>query len=285
MSLERQAVLATRDLGKARDDLARAGFAIIEEALRPAELDALRARLSEQAAGEDAAGLGFHDGGANQRVWMLVNKGRLFRDLVLHPLALEMMSRLLGGDFLLSSLTANIARPGGKAMYLHTDQIYLGFWTAQPMVANIAWMLDDFTEQNGATRVIPASHLEPHAVGPEAGETIPIEGPEGSALVFDGRLVHGTGANLAASGERRALLAYYCRPFIRQQENFSLGLDPALRREAEPELLKRLGFAIWRGLGRIESPREGALADEARRPGPLSAGGAPIKAEARLSRT
>ncbi|MGH6985480.1 MAG: phytanoyl-CoA dioxygenase family protein [Caulobacteraceae bacterium] len=275
----------TATLDQARDDLARVGYTVIEGALRAGELDALRARLAEQAAGEDAAGLGFHDGGANQRVWMLINKGRVFRDLVLHPLALEIMSHLLGGDFLLSSLTANIARPGGKAMYLHTDQIYLGFWTAEPMVANIAWMLDDFTEANGATRMIPASHLGPHAVGPEAGETIPVEGPAGSALVFDGRLVHGTGANLAASGERRALLAYYCRPFIRQQENFTLGLDPALRREADPELLRRVGFAIWRGLGRIESPREGALADEGQRPGPLSAGGAPTRAEESLAGT
>src|ERR1041385_3356401 len=137
------------------------GYCIIENVLSRAEVAALRSRLEAQAEGERARGVAFHDGGPsrpNQRVWMLVNKGQVFRDLMLHPIVDALMGHLLGADYLLSSLTANIAAPGGEPMVLHTDQGYVGFWTPKPVVANIAWMLDDFTAANGGTRLVPRSH-------------------------------------------------------------------------------------------------------------------------------
>jgi ectoine hydroxylase-related dioxygenase (phytanoyl-CoA dioxygenase family) len=249
----------TEDRAAAFRDLAEHGYCIVANALSPAEVSALRERLLEQAAGEDAVGRGFHDSGeVNQRLWMLVNKGRVFRDLVLHPLVSEFMTELLGPDYLLSSLTANIARPGGVPMGLHTDQLYVGFWTPRPVVANIAWMLDEFTDENGGTRIAPGSHLEPFRPYDQS-ETIGACGPPGAALIFDGRTVHGTGENRTAASQRHALLSYFCRPFVRQQENFFVGLDPALREGERPELLARLGYRIWAGLGRIEAPGQPGL--------------------------
>jgi ectoine hydroxylase-related dioxygenase (phytanoyl-CoA dioxygenase family) len=78
-------------------------------------------------------------------------------------------------------------------------------------------------------------------------------------MVFDGRLTHGTGANLSQGEQRRAILAYHCRPFVRQQENFFLGLDPAIRRSERPAFLARLGFEIWAGLGRTNAPGEAGV--------------------------
>ncbi len=244
------------DLEPASGDLARFGYCILERALAAPAVSALKSRVDEQAAGEVAAGCGFVESGINQRIWMLPNKGRIFRDLVLSPLVERFMGELLGPTFLLSSLTANIARPGGAPMYLHTDQGYVDFWTEKPLVANVLFMLDDFSEQNGATRVVPGSHLvrDLRRWAPE--ETVPVEGPAGSVMVFDGRLAHGTGANRTENEARRAILAYHCRPFVRQQENFFLGLDPAIRRAERPEFLARLGFAIWAGLGRTNAPGE-----------------------------
>jgi ectoine hydroxylase-related dioxygenase (phytanoyl-CoA dioxygenase family) len=184
---------------------------------------------------------------------------------------------LLGPDFLLSSFTANISHPGGEPMSLHTDQGYVGFWTPEPVVANIAWMLDDFTDANGGTRLAPGSHLNPDvapANAPTLEDTLAAEGAAGSILCFDGRVWHGTGAN-RSQGSRHALLSYHCRPFIRQQENFMLSLDPAIRTAERPALLNRLGFATWAGLGRIESPRPPQpLFISAGAVGPLSADGA-----------
>jgi ectoine hydroxylase-related dioxygenase (phytanoyl-CoA dioxygenase family) len=284
----------TADLDQARADLDRHGYCLVPNVLRKAEIAALKSRLDEQAAGERARGVAFHDGGPakpNQRVWMLMNKGRVFRDLMLHPIIEALMGHLLGPDFLLSSFTANIAHSGGEPMVLHTDQGYVGFWTPKPVVANIAWMLDDFSDENGGTRLVPGSHLNDAAtprssafvpdqpVGmPTYEDTIAAEGPAGSILCFDGRLWHGTGAN-RTDKPRHALLSYHCRPFVRQQENFVLGLDPAIVAAERPALLNRLGFATWAGLGRVESPRPstplfvspGAI-------GPLTAEGAPAEA-------
>jgi ectoine hydroxylase-related dioxygenase (phytanoyl-CoA dioxygenase family) len=281
------------DLDRARRELETEGYCIVENVLSRSEIAALKTRLVEQAEGERARGVAFHDGGPtrpNQRVWMLVNKGRVFRDLMLHPIIDALIGHLLGPDFLLSSLTANIAHTGGERMMLHTDQGYVGFWTPVPVVANIAWMLDDFTEANGGTRLIPRSHLNqsasqrssqfasPDATNyPKPEDTIAAEGKAGSILCFDGRIWHGTGAN-STEHPRHALLSYHCRGFVRQQENITLGLLPEIRDSERPALLNRLGFATWAGLGRIEAPRPaiplfispGAI-------GPLAKSGVPIE--------
>lgn len=266
----------TADLQRAYADLAEKGYCVITDVLDAKKLTALRNRLDEQAAGERRLGLDFRDGGPdrpNQRLWMLLNKGRVFRDLMLEPIIASLMGRLLGPDFLLSSLTANVAHRGGQPMALHTDQNYVGFWTPEPLVANIAWMLDDFSDENGATRLVPGSHLEARARPPSHDETVAAEGPAGAVLCFDGRLWHGTGAN-RTERPRRALLSYHCRPFVRQQENFTLGLDHRLWSQERPELLDRLGFKTWAGLGRVESPTPAVpLSLDARPIGPLNAAG------------
>jgi ectoine hydroxylase-related dioxygenase (phytanoyl-CoA dioxygenase family) len=281
------------DLAEARAQLDELGYCVVPDVLSRAEVAALKARLVEQAAGERAAGVAFHDGGPsrpNQRVWMLLNKGRVFRDLMLHPIVEALMGHLLGPDFLVSSLTANIAHPGGEPMTLHTDQGYVGFWTPKPLVANIAWMLDDFSDANGGTRLVPKSHLDSTATPrssayapeqpvnmPTPEDAIAAEGRAGSILCFDGRLWHGTGAN-RTDRPRHAILSYHCRPFVRQQENMTLGLDPRLRASERPALLDRLGFATWAGLGRVESPRPTTpLSVESGAVGPLAADGTLIE--------
>jgi ectoine hydroxylase-related dioxygenase (phytanoyl-CoA dioxygenase family) len=279
-------------LDRARADLDALGYCVVPGVLSRAEVAALKARLVDQAAGERERGVSFHDGGPgrpNQRVWMLVNKGRIFRDLMLHPIIDALIGHLLGPDFIVSSFTANIAQPGGEPMSLHTDQGYIGFWTPEPVVANIAWMLDDFTDANGATRLVPKSHLnqaatprssmrlaEAPANMPTQADTIAAEGAAGSILCFDGRLWHGTGAN-TTDRPRHALLSYHARGYVRSQENFTLGLDPAIRAAERPALLNRLGFSTWAGLGRVESPRPATpLFITPGAVGPLAADGTPL---------
>ena len=276
IELDRPLPVATADRTTAFADLATHGYCIVPDVLTPGQVTALRRRVVEQGEGEDAAKVAFHDSKANQRLWMLVNKGRMFRDLVIHPFVLEMMPRLLDDDFILSSLTANIARPGGEPMYLHSDQGYVGFWTSKPVVANILWILDDFNEENGGTRLIPGSHLRGREPEDTHAGTIAATGKAGSALVFDGRLIHGTGANRTADVQRHGILTYYCRPFIRQQENFFLGMDPMLRSTEREAFLERVGYRIWAGLGRTDSPGERELLNRVDQPvGPLNPYGDP----------
>ena len=71
--------------------------------------------------------------------------------------------------------------------------------------------------------------------------------------MFDGRIWHGTGAN-RSNEDRLGLLATYCGPQFRTQENYTLGLDPSVYAEASPELLARLGFKVWHAYGRTGDP-------------------------------
>ena len=125
-----------------------------------------------------------------------------------------------------------------------------------PVVCNVMYCLNDFTEANGATRLVPKSHLtglQPPSDVPPSTPSIAAEAPAGTAVVFEGRLWHGTGANVA-NGPRLGVLATFCAPQFRTQENHTLGTDPAVLAEASDELLARLGFATWNAYGRIGDP-------------------------------
>jgi ectoine hydroxylase-related dioxygenase (phytanoyl-CoA dioxygenase family) len=247
--------LTMNDLDGVRSRLDEVGYCVVEGAVEPHRVEELKERLVEQAAGERAAGVAHLEWeGANQRLWMLPAKGSVFRDLVLHPLIDEVMSHLLGRSFLLSSLTANIAGKGGQEMFLHSDQGYISFPTPRPVVANIMWMLSDFTADNGATRLVPGSHLREENIAkqglPDGDlDVVAATGPAGSALVFDGRIWHGTGRNVTDE-PRYGILSYHCRPWVRQQENHFLALPDDVVDSASPELLRRLGWHMWAGLGK-----------------------------------
>jgi len=259
----------TTDLARAKADLAEHGFCLVGDALEPRTVDSLRRKVAERAAREVEDGTDYvYENGSNQRVWTLLNKGAEFVELALHPLALQMMEHLLGYGFLLSNIDANIAGPGGKPMFLHADQSFVPDpwpWPF-PLVANIMWMLDDFTPENGATRVVPGSHKLGH--GPEPADlagrpgraaTEAVVAPAGTALVFDGRLWHQTGANTTEGERRHGILAYYCRPFMRQQENWFVSLRPEVLEAAPARLRQLLGYENYLSLGMIDGmPRTGA---------------------------
>jgi len=255
------AAVLTTDYKKATADLDEHGYCLIEGALAPDKLDAVRTRLVGQAAAEVADGTDYvYEGGANQRVWTLLNKGEVFEELAQDPLILKLMGHMLGPDFLLSNIDANIAGPGGEPMFLHADQSFVPPpWPPYPLVANVMWMLDDFTPENGATRIVPGSHKL--GQGPDWSklpETVPVCGPAGTAFVFEGRLWHQTGANTTESERRHGILAYYCRPFMRQQENWFVSLEPEVLERATFTLRHMLGWDIYFSLGMVDGmPRQG----------------------------
>jgi ectoine hydroxylase-related dioxygenase (phytanoyl-CoA dioxygenase family) len=121
------------------------------------------------------------------------------------------------------------------------------------------WALTDFTEANGATRIIPGSHTrDPSSDYGKPYDSIPAEMPRGSVLIWHGSLWHGGGAN--TTSERRVGIAMnYCAGFVRQQENQQLGIPLETIQGFEPRLRQLVGFGIYHGLvGHIDkrSPDE-----------------------------
>ncbi|WP_293680933.1 phytanoyl-CoA dioxygenase family protein [uncultured Phenylobacterium sp.] len=254
----------TTDRDRAKADLERFGYCLVKDALTPDRTQALRKRLRQQADGEKAAGVGSFDGGPdgpNQRVWTLINKGREFEDLLDDPLIDEFVPDLLGDHAIIFSYSANIAGPGGQPQILHYDQISVQPPIPDVMVGlNIAYFLDDVTEANGGTRLAPCSGQRGMAPDdPFSIEgTIAAEGPAGTALLWDSRIWHGTGAN-RTDGLRHVILLYFNRHFMRAQENWSLSLRDDVRARLSERALTMLGFRVTNTMGGVEGPREGAI--------------------------
>jgi ectoine hydroxylase-related dioxygenase (phytanoyl-CoA dioxygenase family) len=125
---------------------------------------------------------------------------------------------------------------------------------------NAAFFLDDFTEENGATLVVPGSHKtleQPDpALAPSASGR--LTGAAGSMAVWDGRLHHATGLNRSADQRRRGVFATYVPPFIRTQENWCRSLDPRLFAK-HPDLPRLTGFVEWQTLGGVNGPQASGL--------------------------
>jgi ectoine hydroxylase-related dioxygenase (phytanoyl-CoA dioxygenase family) len=189
------------------------------------------------------------EGRATHRVYNLLAHGATFQQLPVHPVVLPLMRHLMGDSPLVSSLSSITIGPGETAQPIHADDQVMPIPKPhRAITANSMWAITDFTEANGATRVIPGSHLADHSpVYGEHYDSICAEMPAGSILVWHGSLWHGGGAN--TTDERRMGIAMnYCAGWIRQQENQQLGLPLELVRTFSPELQELCGFGVYHGL-------------------------------------
>ncbi|ONI76185.1 hypothetical protein ALI144C_36540 [Actinosynnema sp. ALI-1.44] len=250
-------VKLTDDITRAVSDLTRHGYCLLTCPISDDEFRKLRNRLSTVMSSERENGTAFIYDGDNQRVFSLLNKGIEFERIVANETVCGVMEHVLGYNFMLSSTHANVAGPSGPSMNLHADQTFARPpWPPYALVANSMWMLDDFTPDNGATRIVPGSHLfnrQPdYAAGEGDTETIPVCGPAGSVMVFDGRLWHQTGHNTTRSEYRRGILNYYCRGYVRQQQNFFAGLEPEVLDRATPTMRRLLGWENYLSLGMLD---------------------------------
>src|SRR4051794_16277034 len=164
------------------------------------------------------------EGARTVRIYNLLVHGKLYERMPVHQEVLPVVEGVLDPGCLISSLSSISIDPGETAQPIHADDQLIPLAKPHaPTVCNSMWALTDFTEENGATRLIPGTHLaadNPDYFG--AYDTIPAEMAKGSVLIWHGSLWHGGGAN--RSTERRVGIAMnYCAGYIRQQENQQLG--------------------------------------------------------------
>lgn len=277
----------TSDIDRAKVDIDAYGYCLIKDALSQEQITAIRERLLEQLAAEEQQGFGLKLPDGKQLVRFLINKGKVFLDPILHESLHAIVKHVLGESYLLSSYHAHFAHPGGTTNF-HTDQ----FWMPPPtsekrqtlvkpgsitregnrghrvipealaqnksispaVVCNAMWMIDEFSEENGATLVVPGSHLsgrEPDNILDVEENWVSAQGTSGTVCIFEGRTWHSTGVN-STDAPRIGLTTNFCAPQFRQQDNSPFGVRPEVLEDAPDRLLELLGFVPWQGYGGYE---------------------------------
>jgi ectoine hydroxylase-related dioxygenase (phytanoyl-CoA dioxygenase family) len=247
---------AVRDLGVSGQEFTEAELARLDEdgflplpgILDAGQLLVIRGRLAELTAAEgQRAGTEVHQEEGTDRLADLVNKDPVFDVCFTNPRILAAMAHVLG-DFTLSSLNARAALPGHGAQRLHAD------WgeavaPGNYRVCNSIWLIDDFTEDNGPTRVVPGSHRSarlPREVmadpwAPYPGE-VKVLGQAGTVVIFNSHLWHGGTQNVTGR-PRRALHSYFCRRGVKQQLDQAAYVRPGTLARLSPAARYILGVA------------------------------------------
>jgi len=243
-------MLSPEDVKTHRKRIAEDGYSILESVIEPELVDALSADLLRIERERDVRPANNEfEGSRTWRIYNLLVHGKLYEGIPVHENVLPVVEKVLDEGCLVSSLSSIAIGPEETPQPIHADDQLIPL--VKPHVAtvcNTMWALTDFTAENGATRIIPGSHLRDHS--PDFGkhyDSIPAEMKQGSVLIWHGSLWHGGGAN--RTGERRVGIAMnYCAGFIRQQENQQLGIPREIARGFSPRLRELVGYSVYRML-------------------------------------
>jgi ectoine hydroxylase-related dioxygenase (phytanoyl-CoA dioxygenase family) len=219
------------------------GYCLVQNVLSPEAAAAARASLVDVLAATPRGRNDF-EGFRTQRVYALFAKTRAFDEPAIHPLLLGVLDRVLG-HYQLSAPTGIQIGPGEKAQVLHRDDSIYPLPPDFPnVVVNTMWALDDFTEANGATRLVPGSH---RWVGRAPGPGDPLVHavmPAGSVLFYGGRIWHGGGAN-TTDRPRLGVILEYVAAWLRPQENHLLAVPRETAASLPERLQELLGYNIY----------------------------------------
>jgi len=225
--------------------LADAGCAIVERLVPAARLDDARRELAPYI---EATPTGADDFGGKRtrRTGGLVARSPVCRELVAHPLVQNVVGRVLAHatNYQLHLTQVIAIGPGEPAQLIHRDQWAFDFFPFPPgyeVQCNTIWAMNDFTEQNGATRVIPGSHELADKLQFEEKDTVPAVMPAGSVVFYTGSLYHGGGAN-RSDHVRYGLNLTYTLGWLRQEENQYLSVPHDIARTLPDSLLKLIGY-------------------------------------------
>lgn len=222
--------------------LMRDGYVIIKNLIGKETCENIK-RDSEKLLGH--TGRNDFEGIATQRAYNVLAKTRVTDQLAEHPRILGLIDLLFQPGFLLSQSQIINILPGEKPQDLHADDAFYQIpRPRQALGAAAIWAIDDFTEDNGATVVIPGSHEWDDKRMGDRSETVAAIMPAGSVIFFLGTTWHGGGQNTSTNA-RLAVTHQYCEAYMRQQENYLLELSKETVRTLSPEMQAMVGYSIY----------------------------------------
>lgn len=236
---------AAAETGAVRAALAEHGCAVIERLVPETTMQMVHEELApwlETTKGGPDEFSGLH----TRRTGGLVARSATCRDLVMHPTVREVVGGVLShATSWHLHLTQVIAiGPGEKGQAIHRDQWAFDFFpfpSGYEVQCNTIWAMNDFTEANGATRLIPGSHKLEDRLEFGVDDTVPAEMPAGSVLLYTGSLYHGGGAN-NSQAVRYGLNITYALSWLRQEENQYLSVPHDIARTLDDDLLRVIGY-------------------------------------------
>ncbi len=225
------------------------GYVILRDFMSPERLQALRDECEKVYAEQgELAGTEFRQEPQTRRLANVVNCGKIFEELISEPDILELVQHVISEQFKFSSLNFRSSNPSSTwTQPLHCDNGAVvdeqGFW-----ICNVIWLLDDFTLENGATRMVPGSQLIgklPQDViedinAPHPDEILLVE-KAGTVVVMNTHMWHGATAN-RSDKDRRALHSLYCRRDKPQQQYQKRLLSAEVQQNLSPALRELLAL-------------------------------------------
>ncbi|QLC22907.1 phytanoyl-CoA dioxygenase family protein [Parasphingopyxis sp. CP4] len=256
--------LGGRSFADVRADFDRDGYVIFEHVLDPDMVERVRAAL-EPYLEADVTGRNDFEGLRSNRVYAMLAKSPVFAELVTHPLALAFAEADLGESCLLSACLAINLQPGETVQPWHYDDNHLRVPRPRdPFGVSTFWAIDPMTEDNGATELLPGSHVWPENSiegansaadfantdirsvdddpAPRA-DAIKAVMPSGSLMVTKGTLWHRGGAN-RSDAPRLIVTPQYCPGWARQLENMAMTMTPEQAAELPERARELVGYSI-----------------------------------------
>jgi ectoine hydroxylase-related dioxygenase (phytanoyl-CoA dioxygenase family) len=247
-----------------REQFNRDGYVLFESVLDSEMIADIRAALDPWLAA-DIAGRNDFEGLKTNRVYALLAKGRIFADLACHPLALAFAEADLGRECLLSACLAINLHPGETVQPWHYDDGHYRLPRPRASLGVSAfWAIDETTEENGATEIIPGSHVWPEHELPGSSnvtsftttefnaqahdpgarsDSVKVTMKPGSLMLAKGTLWHRGGAN-RSDKSRMIITPQYCPGWTRQLENMALAVPPAIAATLPQRAQELIGYSI-----------------------------------------
>ncbi len=247
----------------ALESLRRDGYVVLPGLISGDKIQAVREEF-DRLHRDTPLGDSEFSGYATQRVYNLIARTRVLDELVLNEQVIALLEAHLDDQVQLSICSSVNLLAGESAQAFHRDDGYYPLPRPHPPLSiNTMWAIDDFTADNGATLLLPGTHLieDPHP--PPGIAPVTAKMSAGSVLLWDGSLFHAGGTN-HTNASRLGVTTIYCRAWLRQQENQFVGIPPSMVKTLPRDMQKLIGYWVVNNLlGYINNGSPLTFIDEA----------------------